>query len=215
MTIQLLHNTPLWVCARAIRKCWASESKSDTITPESAHDGLGLICGEKDKELIDKIGNKNKHGSTLEHLNYTFDISGISRALLQELARHRHASYSVKSSRYTLKELKEVDDCDLYKFIVWIDDDIDDFNVAQLKDLKIALNLNKSNDIVKYMLPEAYMTSLVMTINARSLQNLLVLRTSRSALNEFNILANELFNKLPEDHKYLFEHCLNKEKNEK
>ena len=31
MTIELLYNTPLWVAAKAIRKCWASEDKSDTI----------------------------------------------------------------------------------------------------------------------------------------------------------------------------------------
>jgi thymidylate synthase (FAD) len=93
MQVELLHNTPLWVASKAIRKCWASEAKSDN-------------GGEKDKELIHRIGNKNKHKSTLEHLVYSFDIDGISRACLQELARHRIASYSVKSSRYTLKELK-------------------------------------------------------------------------------------------------------------
>ncbi len=61
---------------------------------------------DKDKELINRVGNKFKHSSTLEHLNYTFYIQGISRACLQEVARHRHTSPSVKSTRYTLKELK-------------------------------------------------------------------------------------------------------------
>jgi len=30
MKVKLLHNTPLWVCSQAIRKCWASEDKSDS-----------------------------------------------------------------------------------------------------------------------------------------------------------------------------------------
>lgn len=30
MKVELLHNTPLWVASKAIRKCWASEDKSDT-----------------------------------------------------------------------------------------------------------------------------------------------------------------------------------------
>jgi len=94
MKIKLLHHTPLHIASTAIRKCWASEGKSDTV------DG---VLGEKDKELIERVGNKYKHSSTLEHINYTFDIDGISRACLQELARHRHASLSVKSTRYTLR----------------------------------------------------------------------------------------------------------------
>ena len=110
MKVTLLHNTPLWVCARAIRTCWDSHDKSDTKIYTNEKDKIyGGSCGEKDKELIERVGNKNKHSSTLEHLSYSFEIDGISRACLQELARHRMASYSVKSSRYTLKELKDAD----------------------------------------------------------------------------------------------------------
>ena len=92
--ITLLHHTPLHICSNAIRTCWQSFDKGD-------------CGGEKDIELIDRVGNKFKHASTLEHLTYNFYIKGISRACLQELARHRMASFSVKSSRYTLKELKD------------------------------------------------------------------------------------------------------------
>ena len=94
MQITLLNYTELKTCAHAIRTCWQSFEKGDN-------------GGEKDIELIDRVGNKFKHASTLEHLYYTFYIQGISRACLQELARHRIASLSVKSTRYTLKELKE------------------------------------------------------------------------------------------------------------
>jgi thymidylate synthase (FAD) len=103
MQVDLLQHSRLDICAHAIRTCWQSFSKSDTDK-----ETLGrIVCGEKDRELIDRVGNKFKHASTLEHLSYTFYISGVSRALLQELARHRMASLSVKSTRYTLKELKE------------------------------------------------------------------------------------------------------------
>ena len=106
MIINLLHNTPLWVASKAIRKCWASEDKSDTYQDDYSTEII-YVCGEKDKELIDRVGNKNKHKSTLEHLVYTFDIDGVPRYVLQELARHRMASMSVKSSRYTIKEIKD------------------------------------------------------------------------------------------------------------
>ena len=94
MQVSLLHYTPLNICSHAIRTCWNSFNKGDN-------------GGEIDKGLIDRVGNKLKHKSTLEHLCYTFYIQGISRALLQELSRHRIASLSVKSSRYTLVELKK------------------------------------------------------------------------------------------------------------
>lgn len=227
MKVTLLHSTPLWVCAKAIRKCWASEDKSDTMvdshgkgyylpTMGSANDIQE--CGPKDKELIERVGNKNKHSSTLEHLVYTLDIDGISRACLQELARHRIASYSVKSTRYTLKELKEemsfislgVDISRAEKYLVKNNSyDVFVSSVKALEELRLNLIAGISNDSAKYCLPEAYKTSLVMTINARSLQNFLSLRTSKSALWEIRDLANAIFTALPEEHKYLFEDYIN------
>lgn len=206
MNVELLHNTPLWVCAKAIRKCWASEDKSDTTTEyDDVEHRYITMTGDKDKELINRVGNKNKHKSTLEHLVYTFDIDGISRACLQELARHRIASYSVKSTRYTLKELKEADK--MKHFLVLTGNtELDYANIDYLLLLKKKLlDGSIANDVAKYMLPEAYKTSLVMTINARSLQNFIELRSSKSALWEIQDLAKAMFDAIPTEHKYLFE----------
>lgn len=231
MRVELLHHTPLWVCSKAIRKCWASEDKSDSNFDSSLRcctelDEQGELCkaeaGEKDKALIDRVGNKNKHQSVLEHLSYNFDISGVSRALLQELARHRMSSFSVKSTRYTLKELKngfdfinaEYDNltmAEVSRFIVLSDNsDINYYGFLALQRLQKALKGN-SNDVAKYVMPESYKTSLVWTINARSLQNFLQLRTNRSALKEIRDLAYSIFEVLPDEHKYLFEECIHKE----
>jgi thymidylate synthase (FAD) len=206
MKVELLHNTPLWVCAKAIRKCWASEDKSDTTTEyDDVEHRYITMTGDKDKELINRVGNKNKHKSTLEHLVYTFDVDGISRACLQELARHRIASYSVKSTRYTLKELKEADK--MKHFLVLTGNtELDYANIDYLLLLKNKLLAGSiANDVAKYMLPEAYKTSLVMTINARSLQNFIELRSSKSALWEIQNLAKAMYDAIPEEHKYLFE----------
>lgn len=40
------------------------------------------------------------HYSVLEHSSVTFLVQGVSRALLTELTRHRHISFSVVSQRY-------------------------------------------------------------------------------------------------------------------
>lgn len=222
MKAELLQHTSLNVCARAIRTCWDSHDKSDN-------------GGEKDCELIDRVGNKHKHASTLEHLSYTFYISGISRALLQELARHRMASLSVKSTRYTLKELKDEQSFtdgasmielktkytnkeEVYsdkhmkraeKYLVWTDVlGVDFASIVALENLRLMLLDGVANDKAKYCLPESYKTELTWTINARSLQNFIALRSSKSALWEIRDLANMVFENLPKEHKYLFEDCV-------
>lgn len=196
--ITLLNHTPLWVCSNAIRTCYQSFEKGDK-------------GGEKDKELIERVGNKMRHASTLEHLFYNFYIEGISRACLQELARHRIASLSVKSTRYTLKELRdeaEFEPSDFErarKYLVFTGDEmVDGFSVLALENLRKILAQGVKIDLAKYALPESYKTALSWSINARSLQNFLALRSSASALWEIRNLANAIFEALPDEHKYLF-----------
>jgi len=216
MKVVLENHTPLWVCSDAVRTCWASGDKSDSKRWDDAFSDQRewIDCGPKDKALIERVGNQNKHSSTLEHLYYNFHISEISRALLQELARHRIASLSVKSTRYTLKELKAEAHFDVtnqndivraMKYLVFTDVGlVDSASVEALENLRFILAQGISNDKAKYCLPESYKTELAWSINARSLQNFLHLRTSPAALWEIRDLALAIYNALPEDHKYLF-----------
>lgn len=222
-SVILKNATPLYLSADAIREC------RDTSKLSDSYNGY---CGEKDKDLIDRIGNKMKHESVLEHLVYNFSIKNVSRALLQEISRTRIASPTVKSSRYTLKELRNeapflTDDSiseifkncsdnkldNLYKraskyLIRTGNKDVDITSLIQLDLLRMNIFEGISNDIAKYNIPDSYKTSITLTINARSLQNLLRLRTNKDALWEYRDLAYNIFDKLPEDHKYLFKHCL-------
>lgn len=202
MKITLKHYTPLEVCSMAIRTCWQSFDKSDN-------------GGEKDLSLIDRVGNKNKHSSTLEHLYYNFYIQGISRACLQELARHRMASYSVKSSRYTLKEIKEepsflpINEENIKraeKYVVFTpNENVNIASIRALENLRELLITPIGNDLAKYAMPESYKTELHWSINARSLQNFLELRTNRAALWEIQKLAHNIYDALPNEHKFIFE----------
>lgn len=206
-TVTLKHYTPLHICSDAIRTCWQSFDNSDE-------------GGEKDKALIDRVGNKFKHSSTLEHLYYNFYISDISRALLQELARHRMSSFSVKSTRYTLKELKKEKPFEQNDFVraneylvLTHNELVDNASISALENLRIILNSKVSNDIAKFALPESYKTSLAWSVNARSLQNFLKLRSSKQALWEIRELAHEVYEVLPEEHKYIFECSMQTTKN--
>ena len=199
MKVELLHFTPIMIAVNAIRTCYNSCDKSDDL-------------GEKDIKLIKSI-IANNHTSTIEHISYNFKISGISRACLQELARHRLASLSVKSTRYTLRELKNVNQDELKNYLVKISDSIDEYNRFRLATIQALINeQNLSNDELKYLLPEAFKTELMLTINARSLRNLLELRLSSKALKEFRELAKEIYKTIPEPHRVLFDDIIEKTK---
>ena len=219
MKVELLGHTGLNIADVAIAKCYAKEPYTDL---------------EKQQSRINRVANVSKHASTIEHLVYSYDIDGISRACLQELARHRLASYTVKSSRYTLQELKQEDffcsyeilegdklhiygtsdqriRADKYIHLTGIES-VDIKSISALELLRQEIISGTSNDVSKYCLPEAYKTSLVMTINARALQNFLNLRTDKHALLEIQHLAHNMYEAIPEEHKFLFTDCIKENK---
>ena len=181
MKVKLLNKPDISIIIEATRTCYDSMSKSDNL-------------GEKDLALLEKIID-SKHESVLEHMVFTFKITDISRACLQELARHRIASYSVKSTRYTLKELRDTPDNELEKFLIEdIESIVKSSAIDSLKKIKMMLNMsNPDMDKIKYALPECYKTELVWTINLRSLRNFLKLRLSLKAHQEIRKLATIIY----------------------
>jgi thymidylate synthase (FAD) len=91
------------VALTAIRTCYSHLKPSEILEVEGekyfsepATDGEG---GRESDRLFRHI-TKSGHTSTLEHINYTFLIEGVSRSLLAQITRHRHLSFSVQSQRY-------------------------------------------------------------------------------------------------------------------
>lgn len=172
-----------------------------------------LTCrGNADKEhvpseVLERI-IKAGHESVLEHITLTYSVKGLSRACLQEVARHRHISLSVESTRYTLKEYLSnlkgmalmVGGSDMYSAMF----------LAHL--LKIhESNPDMPNDELKYYLPEFWPTNLVLTSNIRELRHILKLRTGPAALKEFRVLARAMYEAVPEQYKYLLKDCVHNE----
>lgn len=132
------------------------------------------------------------HMSVFEHASATFIVEGISRACLAQLTRHRIASYSVTSQRYC--EVGGNDWCVVPPSVVGTDAEAR-FR-AQASDAmwsyQAAIDEGAKFEDARYLLPEATKTSLVMTINARSLQNFLTLRLDSHAQWEIRSLAAEV-----------------------
>ena len=85
---------------------------------------------------------------------------------------------------------------------------VKDQSIKALENLRLAVKDGIANDIAKYIIPECYKTELVWSINARSLQNFLELRTAKVALKEIRELAYSVYKALPQEHLYLFSGCL-------
>nr|DAR34899.1 MAG TPA: FAD-dependent thymidylate synthase [Caudoviricetes sp.] len=228
MKVTLLHHIPLSIAVTAARTCWDSFNKGGIY--ECPSDTLV----EADIALLDKLIHKNKHESIAEHISYSWSIEGLPRFVLAELTRHRLCSYSVKSTRYTLKELKNE-----APFFYWADDETDEIEHVKLavhidrakkyidinpklnvihqteglERLRMAVCQGGSLDDVKYLVPENYLTNLVWTINVRSLRNFLHLRLSKSAHFKIRELAELIYDAIPNEHKFLFED-LRKEEND-
>lgn len=204
----LQHYSPIGLVAKAVRMCTDSLESMDTTLEDE-------FLGPNDEKLIRtrilKQGQEYdplnpSHESTLEHAIYTFELR-FSRGVLQELARHRLASPSVQSTRFALKKLvKKMDSSNMHSYLTFTgDSEIDEQNIKQLEALVKQVKAGKPNDKTKYLIPDAFRTRAMLTINARSLRNLFRLRTSKRALWEFRQLAFAMVDVLPAGHKVLFE----------
>ena len=162
------------------------------------------------QEVLGRI-IKLGHESILEHINLTYSVKSLSRACLQELARHRHISLSVESTRHTLrKNLANPE---------WGEGEKECLHPAASAALKayvymvfaIVRDNDIPNDELKYYLPECWPTNLILTTNIRELRHILKLRTAPAALNEFRVLGYSLYEAVPEEYRYMLEDCVYKE----
>ena len=199
MKVELLHNTPLGICSTAIRTCWDSHHLSDSLDLHN--------CGQKDLELIDRVGNKAKHESVKNHITYNFKIEDITTKTLLALTRHDiGVEFSVQSTRYTTKKLVKNNK------IGYTETKTDLVNqyLAQINEMiKDCVDKNLANDDISMLLPQAWHYSLVCTMSLQALQHFLQLRTKTDAHWDIQQLAHKMYEALPEDHKFLFTDYIN------
>lgn len=202
MDVEMLFATPIEIALEAGLICTNSE---DQIEKYDA------------REFISKLVSQG-HESVIEHINYTFRVTGVSRALLQELARHRHISLSVQSTRWALKKFAGknervepiLQNAELTYAQLAVIDELNDVSDSLEYWIEKAVSLNIPNDITKYFIQESLPTKLILTLNARELRHILTLRTSKRALKEFQLLCGRIYNSLPIKHQFLYDDIFDK-----
>lgn len=100
--VTLMHTTPLLIGEYAGRTAYDSFSNSEH---ESIRDQNPLALEADSSKLLTSLAWVHHHHSVLEHLSINYLIEGISRGVLQEVVRHRIASYTVRSTRYTMQNI--------------------------------------------------------------------------------------------------------------
>lgn len=78
-----------------------------TPNPIGAIEAAASTCYDSQPSGSGKIFRhcyKSGHHSTMEFADFTFRISGVSRALTHQLVRHRMASYAQRSQRYCVED---------------------------------------------------------------------------------------------------------------
>jgi thymidylate synthase (FAD) len=182
----------------ACRTCY-SEQDPDAIFAKA-------VAGDVEPARMQRlIGNviESGHGSTIEHIVFTFGISGVSRTLSHQLVRHRAGvAFDQQSQRYvTFKDAATM----LPSSIAEAVPEVRDRYSAQIDG-----SLSLYGDLVgegipaedaRFVFPNATRTNLVMTTNLRALIHMSGLRLCTMAQWEirrlFQLIRHEVFGVSP------------------
>lgn len=174
----------------ACRTCYSSDSPIEINNCENALDE------EKCLKLINKVISSG-HYSTIEHVQISFAINGISRACSHQIVRHRLMSFSQKSQRY-VKE-KEQFDYIVPKTIQNNSVLYEKYQEFMKKTTELYLDMTEHGipaEDARFILPNATSTSMVASLNLREMIHLANLRLCTRAQAEIRTLVKMMCDEL-------------------
>lgn len=127
------------------------------------------------------------HLSTIEHINFTFEASGVSRALTHQLVRHRIASYSQQSQRYV--SMEDVDFIYPYSMKGIEREVYEEAFQKSIESYKTLQEIGVKNEDARAVLPNACPTKIIFTMNLRSLGHFMNERLCSRAQHEIRKMA--------------------------
>lgn len=210
--------------ARFARDEGLPEAQQYMVEPPSDGETIAEIAGrvcymsfgkgrKTNREYLTNIITQ-QHYSVLEHANWTFIITGISRSLTHELVRHRHFSFSQLSQRYVDESAVEfitpslfevgTPEWDAYQYAV--QGAKESYNlIAKLLTSPEAeatlgtLDRKAIRQAARAVLPNATETKIVVTGNARTWREFIQKRNSPYADPEIRALAAQILERLDDE----------------
>ena len=159
------------------------------VSRQSGGRPLYTYGAKKRTEEFVRMLIKRGHESVLEHVSLTFRII-CDRAIMTELTRHRHASFTVESTRYVKYEEIEV-----IQPIAHIPINIEDWekSIRQAHQSYIfMLSGGCPPEQARAVLPNCLACELYMTANLRSWRHILKLRTDKAAHPQMRQVMNQV-----------------------
>lgn len=190
----------------ACRTCYSAR------TPQEQWEKVNEVSEEKKLKLIKHVLD-SRHHSVLEHQQFTFLISGVSRACSMQFIRHRHASISQQSQRYC--EFKD----GKFDYVIPKEIEKNDYlrglfvgTMEHLADVyKKFIDCGVAAEDARAVLPNACTTNLTWSCNIRELMHVASERKCMMAQEEIrnlvNLMVKEVVKELPFLKEYLVEKC--------
>ena len=159
-----------------------------------------------DADYINRTLFEQGHWSIAEHASATLYFTGVSRAFLAELTRHRHLSFSVRSQRFVdetdcnVVMPPAIRDADPHIRDAWYNDMMHNmFSYESIvRDLD-HLPRKQAREAARSALPNAVETQMVVTGNLRAWYNVIELRTAEGVdaeMAEVMTLAKQTLNEV-------------------
>lgn len=191
LSVSIISHTenPLETIYKAARQCYSAGSVAK----------MEPVSREKMAELVQRC-IWSGHTSVLEHVSFTFAVSGVSRALSHQLVRHRIASYSQQSQRYVKFDdieyvcppsLRDETSAERAYFITALE------HAAHAYHTMVADGVPAED--ARLVLPNATATNIVMSMNCRALLHFFEERCCRKAQWEIYRLAWKMLEAMVEE----------------
>jgi len=147
------------------------------------------------RDNVDKARKSNEsivydmgHASISEHAFFNIDIEDVSRLALEELEKHRLASYTEKSQRYVKL------DSDWHQPVEWAakSQELAQLHTEAVTFYKDLLDAGVAAEDARYYLPLVMTGQVGLSCNARSAEHM-ILRLSASPFAEVRALGEQLY----------------------
>jgi thymidylate synthase (FAD) len=182
----------------ACRTCYSELEPQDIFERATT----GQVATDKQQDLIRRV-IESGHGSTIEHIVFTFAISGVTRTLSHQLVRHRAGvAFDQQSQRYLNYKRPS------YMVPGSIQDAPEEMRERFTEEMDESLSFYGEmleagipGEDARFVMPNATRTNLIMTANLRSLIHMSGLRLCTMAQWEirrlFQLIRHEVFSVSP------------------